>query len=219
MKFEHISGPDEAVDILSTRLKQELESGKKVLWLITGGSNIPVGVKVMERLRSHSKNLTIMLTDERYGPVGHADSNAFQLKQAGLAEGDALFVQTLANTSFEDTIRYYDEAAAKAFAHADIVIAQIGMGADGHILGVLPHSPAAVTDKRWAIGYKGDDFTRLTLTPYATTQIDVAYLIVLSDGRKPMLEKLRDQEIDFKEQPAQLLKLVPEVHVCTNQLD
>jgi len=51
-----------------------------VLWLVPGGSNIPIAVEAMDMIRKEMsglslKYLTITLSDERYGSVGHKDSN------------------------------------------------------------------------------------------------------------------------------------------------
>ena len=85
MKFIHASDWHPAIAVLQARLELELTAGKKVLWLVSGGSNITASVQLMQNLADDlTKNLTIMAVDERYGLVGHADSNEGQLLAAGL---------------------------------------------------------------------------------------------------------------------------------------
>jgi 6-phosphogluconolactonase/glucosamine-6-phosphate isomerase/deaminase len=219
MKFLRIKGVDEAARILSTRLREELGAHKRVLWLVPGGSNLAVAVQAMDLIsRQETKHLTLMLTDERYGPIDHADSNLFQLNQAGMIPKDATVVPVLANVSLEDTIKYYAEAAQRAFEVCDVVIGQFGIGDDGHIAGILPHSEAAVLNDAWVFGYAAPDYTRLTLSPHAISKVTAAYAFVFGENKKTMLESLRDKNLPLEDQPSRILKMVKEAYVYSDQI-
>lgn len=207
-------------DRLASRLKSELLAGKHVLWLVTGGSNIPLSVKILHSLQDIDlKNLTIMLTDERYGPVGHADSNWQQLEQAGFKPSGAKVITVLQDgLSLEQTTERYAQNAKQAFDSADIVIAQIGMGPDGHILGILPDSPALKNKGQMAVGYTTETYQRTTLSPMAVKKIDAAYVLTYGQSRRAQLEQLRDSNLEVSEQPAQLLKLLPEAYIFNDQI-
>jgi 6-phosphogluconolactonase/glucosamine-6-phosphate isomerase/deaminase len=218
MTFEHLGSTDEAAQILSDRLAMELKEDKRVLWLVPGGSNIGIAIKTMELIKSGDiRKLTMMLTDERYGEIGHADSNFQQLKAAGFMAGKAVFIQTLSNSSLQDTVRYYGEAAEKAFAQHDILIGQFGIGDDGHIAGILPGTPATMLDDDWAIGYESPPYTRITLTPHALNQVHTAYAFVFGESKRPALTRLRDEMLPIDEQPSQILKNLPEATVYSDQ--
>ena len=63
---------------------------------MAGGSSISVAVKVAELLREHPhQNLTITLTDERYGPSDHFNSNYFQLLEKGFNLPEAKLIPVL----------------------------------------------------------------------------------------------------------------------------
>ena len=84
MKFIYTTTPDLGIQDLTHKLQQYLQSGQSVVWLVSGGSNIPISVEVLKALKikvkpTLLKSLKVMLTDERYGPVGHLDSNWQQL--------------------------------------------------------------------------------------------------------------------------------------------
>ena len=88
MTVKTTSKIDEAAEFISVSIFRQLKSNKKVLFFLTGGSSIPVGLKAAELLKNISdknliKNLTITLTDERYGPLGYQDSNWQQLLEKG----------------------------------------------------------------------------------------------------------------------------------------
>jgi 6-phosphogluconolactonase/glucosamine-6-phosphate isomerase/deaminase len=205
---------------LLDRLVEELENNKKVLWLIPGGSNIPLSVEVMRQIPEDlTSNLTVYLTDERYGEFNHPDSNSRQLEEAGFEHKNARVTWMLAEgLSLEETAEQYALSMSTAFDAADVVIAQMGMGADGHICGILPGSPAVDSDKL-VVGYVTENFTRITLTPKALMDhISVAYVFAFGEAKKEALANLFT-DIPLNEQPAQVLKSLPETYVYNDQIE
>ena len=205
---------------LYDKLKHELETGKKVLWFVSGGSNIEVTVNILDQMSEElTQNLSVMLIDERYGQPGHADSNWQQLMQAGLTPKRAhLMPILLSNSDLDRTAMHYNNTAAQAFAENDVSIAQIGMGPDGHIAGILPHSPAAKATQQLAVGYEHEPFKRLTLTFAAIEMIDTIYLLSYGESKRDALIRLRDEGLSPEEQPAQFLKQLPEVYLYNDQI-
>ena len=218
LKFCLGTNPSDGGSALSDRLNTELGQGKKVLWLVCGGSSIPLAVQAMKNVpKSRQKQLTIALTDERYGEFDHPDSNWRQLRETGFDAGEATIIPTLApNLSLADSVQEYEYAIAKAFTSADIVIAQFGIGADGHIAGALPHSPA-ITDDKLVVGYEAGQFTRITLTPAALRNIDVAFAFVYGESKRPALENLQ-KTLPVADEPAQILKEISESYIYNDQI-
>lgn len=211
----------QAAAAIRDRLVQELKAAKRVLWLVSGGSHIQVNVEIMDAIPDElTSNLTVYLIDERYGEVEHPDSNGKQLEDAGFNHKQARVVYTLApGLSLEETTEQYALSIGAAFEAADVVIAQIGMGADGHIFGILPGSPA-VDSEKLVVSYATEQYKRITLTAKAARQyFSVAYLFAFGESKRQQLEKLRDTDVSVAEQPAQLLKHFPEVYVYNDQLD
>jgi 6-phosphogluconolactonase/glucosamine-6-phosphate isomerase/deaminase len=92
MKFIRTEGWDEAIADFTDRLLAELSAGKKVLWLTSGGSNIKASVEIMSKVPEPlTANLSVMPSDERFGPPGHADSNWQKLLAAGFDGKQASF--------------------------------------------------------------------------------------------------------------------------------
>jgi 6-phosphogluconolactonase/glucosamine-6-phosphate isomerase/deaminase len=219
MKFIKVSGTDEVVNKLSQTLTEELNARKKVLWIVTGGSNIGITTEVAKTInRPMQEHLTVMLSDERYGPLKHPDSNWQQLKQAGFVLPYANTVEVLTDSPLDDTIRYYAETAEKAFAQADVVIAQLGIGPDGHIAGVLPGSPG-VESNEWVIGYDGTkyggQYQRVTLTLEALRHVDKALVYSAGESRLEALQNLRDRKLSLADEPSQVLHEIPDAVVMT----
>ncbi len=220
MKFVRVTQLVDGIGPLYKRLRRELGEGKKVLWLVPGGSNIPLSVAVMAKLPAAlTANLAVILTDERYGEVGHPDSNTRQLTEAGFAPKQATVVPVLMpGLSLEDTCRRYAEVFTVAARHADTIIGQFGMGTDGHIAGMLPGS-IAVGSADLAVGYAAPGFTRITLTPVALRQLTAGYLFAFGDAKRLALQRLQSETLSLDEQPVQILKQLPEAYVYNDQID
>ncbi|HSX31242.1 MAG TPA: 6-phosphogluconolactonase [Candidatus Saccharimonadales bacterium] len=213
-----------AVSAIANCVVSGLKSGKRVLWLVSGGSNVGLEVQIMQLLHKRAKDklgsLAIFPMDERYGPPGHKDSNTEQLRAAGFKPGEASWVDVLMhNVSFEQTVSFYGDVAATALQHAAIVVGQFGLGADGHIAGLLPNSPATEPTDDAVIGYKWSDYTRLTLSPAALRHVQVAYVPAYGTGKKQALQRLRNHNEPFAELPAELLYELPSVYVYNDQLE
>src|SRR5690606_18486013 len=140
--------------------------GKRVLWLVSGGSNVPASVQVMLNIpAAQSKNLSVSLMDERWGKPGHKDSNWQQLLQAGFDGKRASLLPVLRpGQSFEECTKDYGGIIGRAVTDNGIVVGQIGIGPDGHVDGILPGSAAANEDRSLTASYEAPRFKRLTLT-------------------------------------------------------
>ena len=219
MEFVRTESRKRVEKLLLERLSTELSANKRVLWLLSGGSNIPISVAVMQQLpEEETKNLAIFMMDERYGEVGHLNSNAQQLMDGGFRAKNAVFIHTLMpGFSLEETRERFEAASKRAFEHADVILAQIGIGSDGHIAGILPNSPAA-SDEGWVCAYDTPTYKRVTLTFTALRQVTVAIAAAFGDEKKATLVRLRDENLALTEQPAQLLKELSEAYVCNDQV-
>ena len=218
MQFIKTTGWDKGTSALTQRLTQELEKGR-VLWLVCGGSNIAAATNVMSQLDDElTARLSIFLTDERFGEIGHSHSNAQQLATAGFQTKQAVFVPVLASGfSLEETQERYAAALQTAIDHAHCVIAQFGIGADGHIAGILPHTVATTTEA-WVVAYDAPPYTRVTLTFPALRHIDAAYAMVFGEDKRTALHKLETENLPLPDQPSQILKELPEAYVYNDQV-
>lgn len=211
---------EQAVSDLRDRLTSELEKGMNVLWLVSGGSNIKPTVAVLNEIPDElTENLSIMLIHEFYGPAGHENSNSRQFNEAGLDPKKAHLVPALqSQCSFEDAIRYYNHVTAEAFAENDVLIAQLGMGVDGHVAGILPHTIAA-THNQLVVGYEHEGKKKLTLTLSSLEMMDAIYVLVYGEHKRDAIMKLHDIGLAAEDQPAQFLKQLDEVYFYNDQID
>jgi 6-phosphogluconolactonase/glucosamine-6-phosphate isomerase/deaminase len=210
------STPDVGIEEQSKKIAFLLTEQKRVLWLICGGSNLPIAVEVMNLVRQNVslfdlEKLTIMQTDERYGPVGHTDSNWQQLLDLNFNMTGLKVHPILRNHSLVKTVEEFSEEINTNFAKADVILAQFGMGADGHIAGILPHS-LGVSSNTPACGYEGEPFVRISLSFSSLEKIHIAFAYVFGESKKRAVDDLVSKDLTLDDEPAQILKKIPEVH-------
>ncbi|MDB5186824.1 MAG: hypothetical protein JWM07_296 [Candidatus Saccharibacteria bacterium] len=205
-----------AADHLVHAIKDNLAAGKKVLWFLSGGSGIRVVLAAARQLqRTDLTNLSVTLTDERYGPVGHEDENWQQLLDGGFTLPGANVYRTLIDADRVATSDAFGAWIMQQMMSADYKIGLFGIGSDGHTAGIKPHS-AAVNTTAWADCYTGEDFERITITPFTISQIDEVVLQATGSDKSDTLRRLLHETVDASEQPAQTLKTVS---VCTLYTD
>lgn len=220
MKYILTAGWEDGTADLTERLVRELAGGKRVLWLTSGGSNIPASVQIMDNISATlSANLSVSLADERYGEPGHADSNWTQLMQAGFAGKAATLLPVLRpERSFQQSTQDYKELIEQAFTDNDVIIAQLGIGPDGHIAGILPESDAAKETTALVAGYQDPPLTRLTLTFPGLRRITAAYAFAFGKPKQKALMALQTASLPLAQQPSQILNELNEAYMYSDQV-
>jgi len=222
---------DDAAIFIATSILKQLELNKHVLFFATGGSSISVGVRISEILRENkehglTKNLTVLLTDERYGPIDHVDSNYSSLIEKGFILPFAKIIPTLTGESREITTEKFNIILGQELKKAEYKIGLFGIGSDGHTAGILPGSVAAHS-KDLACGYDTSSFSRITMTFNAIKQLDEAVVWMQGEDKWDMLKNLENDIParphdssgaggDVIKQPAQILKKVPLLTIFTD---
>ncbi len=210
---------EDGVAALAQAIQGFLSRQKRVLWLVSGGSNIPLSVDVMARLPEElTDGLVVMLIDERFGPVGHADSNSQQLLDAGFDAKWGQFIPVMDGSDEQTTVQRYAHNLETYLSKSDAAIAQFGMGSDGHVAGILPGSPAAASQESVVIYDGADGRRRITPTFPTLRRLTSSYLFAYGEGKRSQLEDLRDKQLPLAEQPAQILKELPDVYIYNDQI-
>ena len=203
---------------ISETINNALYSGKTVLWLVCGGSNISTQIAVLRLLCVDKPELLarliILPMDERYGKSGHDDSNYHQLSKAGFNPGSARWYDVLGNnTPLAETVKYYATLVEDSFAESQFVVGAFGLGADGHTAGILPYSPAVTDTEVTVVGYETPEFTRMTITPSWLIRCDEAYVLAYGEAKTEALRNLQEHTLPLQALPAGLLYGIADVTV------
>jgi 6-phosphogluconolactonase/glucosamine-6-phosphate isomerase/deaminase len=216
--FKNIADQEEVVTFITNRILDNLKAGKKVLWELPGGSAIAINVKVAQKLAGHDvSNLSITLTDERYGDLGHADSNWKQMQDAGFKLDGAKLFPVITGGDRATTVQNFTNNITKLLEESDYKLGFFGVGPDGHTSGFLPGSLALHSEELVA-SYDGGGYKRITTTPKAVALLDEAVVYMVGEAKQAAIDNLiKDLTID--EQPAQALKAVPNVTIFNDYKD
>lgn len=206
---------NQAADYIATVIKQHLEADKSVLWLVPGGSSIQVALMVDQLLKHIDlSRLNVTLTDERYGPIGHSDSNWKQLQDGGFRLSGATKIPVLRGVSMDETIHKYGEVIRSTIAAVDYSIGFFGIGPDGHTAGILPGSPAESAQTS-IYGYQAEKFTRITITKSIIASLDEAVVYAVGENKWPIIEALSGT-MERADWPAMSLKKAGKLTLFTD---
>jgi 6-phosphogluconolactonase/glucosamine-6-phosphate isomerase/deaminase len=214
-----VTNVEDATRAIARGLDRALQSKLKVLWLLSGGSNIPIELDVLARLKHATHhNLTISLIDERFVPIDSPNSNWHALLDAGLTGEKARLEPPIINWDhgLHDAAADWAKRLQGIMEEADAVVGQFGIGDDGHTAGILPHSQGVHETEHLVVGYTGKDFERLTTTPALFAKLDLTMVVAMGEGKKRALE-LMPSNITAEDQPAQLLLETQELIIYTDQ--
>ncbi|HEU0266378.1 MAG TPA: 6-phosphogluconolactonase [Candidatus Saccharimonadaceae bacterium] len=207
---------------LTKILHESLSNHRRVIWLVSGGSNVPISIKAMDQLdEALTERLVVMQIDERYVNHDSDDCNWHQLIAGGFALKKATSFPILLpdSPSRELTRTAYNETLHREFALADCSIGQFGIGSDGHTAGIKPHSPA--TDSRELVAdYTWEDYERITLTFPAIRQLTTAVAFVYGEDKRPVLDQLAsDSPPPFEVMPASILRTIPNSIIYNDHIE
>jgi 6-phosphogluconolactonase/glucosamine-6-phosphate isomerase/deaminase len=187
------------------------------LWVVSGGSNINVAVDVSKNLKNNDlMNLTVILSDERFGQVGHGDSNWAQLLRAGFKLPSSNTIEVLGGLSRPKTIEAYKLNLQNAIQRSDYAIGLFGIGVDGHTAGILPGSIAARRDC-FCAAYDAAPYFRITMGPAAILMLNEVVVYAMGRSKTKAL-KILETEIPIAIQPAQILKKVSKLTIFSDIL-
>jgi len=206
---------EDAGYFLAQAILKELKLNRKVLWFLPGGSSMAVAVEAAKIISENPhKGLTVTLGDERYGKVGHKDSNWQQLQDKGFVLKEARLIPVLTGEDVLVTTEKFNTILTSEFQNADFKIGLFGMGRDGHIAGILPGSEAVNTEDL-VYTYETPQFQRITMTEKAIEKLDEAVVFVQGEEKWEALENL-EKDLSSTQQPAQVLKKIPLVTIFTD---
>jgi 6-phosphogluconolactonase/glucosamine-6-phosphate isomerase/deaminase len=206
-----------------------------ILFLSSGGS----ALELVEYIREENilPDVTITVLDERYSrdPEENnfsrlAATRFFEIAQSKdcdfidtrVADGESL--EEFARR-FEEGLRRWEEDNPNG-----VVIATMGIGADGHISGILPYPESKrtfdelfETEGRWVRGYDAGDEKnpypeRATTTmPFLRDYIDRAVVFATGQDKRRALDRIVAEDGALHETPGRILHEMPDVVVFTDQ--
>lgn len=199
-----------------------------LLLLLSGGSAIQMYQEmfgILERSLADWSNLTVSLLDERFVSVDSPDSNASQLKAAGviklLEQHEATWIPYLTGEVDGKTVARAISKKINFLLQTNACLIMAGIGPDGHTAGLLPTADENTVNKVFGssntvVYYELPADTdnphrqRLTFTPAGIAQADEAIAYVPGKAKKAAIERFLAAEESIPSCPSLALQLVGE---------
>jgi 6-phosphogluconolactonase len=183
------------------------EKGSAVVGLSGGSTPQPVYTMLAADQHVPWDVVTFFLTDERYVPSGHADSNQAMIRRTLLTRHAANATLLAPDTSLplSACIAGYD-AAVKDLGHPDLVI--LGMGDDAHIASLFPPVPPEAFGPAHVIHTRTDRFAvqdRISLTFPALLSAHSRLFLIGGKKKSDLLRTIEQAAEDVSLYPAQYL--------------
>jgi len=156
---------------------------------------------------------SVFFSDERCVPPDHESSNyAMAAARLSLEGADGLAVYRMRGEDEpEQAAADYHDAIAP-FAAPGVDLALLGLGADCHVAGLFPGSPALESSERLCVVVDRPDGLRgLTLTPPALTTAKKVFVIVSGKSKREAVGRLLSGDETRNDCPARLLAELPDV--------
>lgn len=203
---------NQVVSYLAETLNKHLNKGEKVLWLVPGGSLIAVAVEVAGLISTNPNlaNLSVTLTDERYGEPGHSNENWQQLMDAGFSLPKSSIYRVLSGEGGPEIAASYSKMLESGLAEADYSIGLFGVGTDSHIAGIKPGSES-VEASAPAIYYQGEDFERVTISFDTMRKLNEVVVAAKDEAKLPVVDRIVNEEVSLRESPAHILRQLDNV--------
>ena len=225
VKYQSTKHPIETTsNLLYETIISNLSEKKRILFLVSGGSNIAVFKEIVKKLKKQKislDNLYISLMDERFGAVGHKDENFqhFIDEKIDLDNLNIYHILRFDELNPIKTARLFNDWLDNQFQAADIVIGLFGIGIDGHTAGIKPHTIATKEKNQLAFYYIGPDFPRITISFKTIRQVDLA--VIQASGKEKQLalkNLINNSKIKLDDEPAQIFNKIQDSLIITDAL-
>lgn len=187
-----------------------LRDNGTVMWLISGGSSIPVAIAVSERLVADgidTAGLFATLVDDIYEGRNDEGHNWQRLVDEGFIapQGGVRGIERT-EQSIEDDAAAFEQLLQQKLTASKFVVGQFGIGGDFHTGGIAPASAAAREQSRLAVGYVYNDQEKITITPALIARLDIAFVNSMGESKRQIVAHFLESEASPEIEPAQNLK-------------
>ena len=211
LQLINLTAQDQVAQLISQKLMSLLIKHSRILFLVPGGSAAPVAALALSSLPLEARSrISVLLTDERYGVPGHPEANSNHYFD--LAGGS--FIPVLDGSSLEETVNNYEKNLQQEFSQTSYRLGLFGLGADGHTAGILPGSPV-IKSERLVASQLTPTFLRVTVTPFAISQLDEALIFAHGEEKWSVIKQLFS-DLEVVVQPAQVLTKLKQLTIFSD---
>lgn len=221
-----------AHDKLYEFLSDAQKESTNTLLLLSGGSSLSLlNGEWSEVLGNY---LTVAMLDERFveDPTAHNFTQFTQtdLYKACLEKGVFVIDTSIHTQNLDEYTQKYDEALKNWVEQNEngLVLATIGIGANGHVAGIMPfpEDPEYFKNKfieteNYVVGYdtrgKDEYKYRVTATYHVIKKVNKAVTFAIGEIKKEPLTKISQNSFSLPELPSQIVNKLESVFLFSDQ--
>ena len=194
-----------AAEHIIAALSRRLQGEARTTLVVAGGSSPALCYAELAKAGLEWRRVQLLLSDERWVPPTHADSNEKMLRQA-LLTGPAAAASLLSLYSAADSVGTRSTALNKAIADLDLPFACVllGMGDDGHIASLFPDADnleagMALDSATFflPVTTAASPHRRISLTLAALTHSDVVILLFFGAAKRDIYERAKNNRTAY----------------------
>lgn len=168
--------------------------GPRVSLGLAGGSTPELAYHQLRWESVHWDRVVLWLSDERWVPHDHEDSNGRMALESLASNVPARFVRPRWSEylTAEDAAAYYDADLRSVIDEGVPDVLLLGMGDDGHTASLFPGTDALEETTRWFVGNEVPDLDtwRLTVTPPFIKAADNIVVIVAGPSKAKVIAEV-----------------------------
>ncbi|MDJ0917959.1 MAG: 6-phosphogluconolactonase [Woeseiaceae bacterium] len=194
-----------AADFLASCMERRLEQQRRASFIITGGSSPGRCYEALSEKELDWDRVDIVLSDERWVPADHEDSNERQARQT-LMQGNAAAatLHPMYSAEADIKVRVEELNAELRMLPIPFSVALLGMGEDGHFASLFPDAndlesglSADHPELCMAVNTKASPHPRLSLTMSAISRSDAIVLLIFGEAKKTVIEKAKAGDMSY----------------------
>lgn len=185
------NGEVKVVDDVARAFVDLLADVRPATFALTGGSTAKACYEAIATSGVDCSGTDILISDERWVPVEHPDSNEGQARRAWLDHAPHGTIHSLreAGSTRERAASAYD-GLLRSMDRLDML--HLGLGDDGHVASIFPGSATMGVHDRLVVP-AGDDLharERLTFTYAAISLADLVVVTAAGEGKREALARV-----------------------------
>ncbi len=194
-----------AADFIASCMERRLEQQRRASMIITGGSSPGRCYEALSEAELDWERVDLVLSDERWVPADHEDSNERQAREAltkNKAASATLHPMYSANADID--ARVAELNAELRMLPIPFSVALLGMGEDGHFASLFPDAEDLESglspdnpELCMAVNTKASPHPRLSLTLSAIARSDAIVLLIFGDAKKTVIEKAKAGDTSY----------------------
>jgi len=161
---------------------------------LAGGSTPKETYRLLRDLDVDWSGITFWLSDERWVPDDHADSNGHMAARALLDHVDTTFLRPRYSEYLTpaDSAAFYDADLRRAMPDRKSDLILLGMGTDGHTASLFPGTAALDEFDRWFVANEVPqlDTWRLTATAPMIWRADTVVVLTAGESKASVLAEV-----------------------------